>query len=46
MMICNLLVQVARLLALSHGEDELTPERWAQMRELEHSREQRVRVGK
>ena len=38
------LVQMARLLALSHGEAELKEEHWQQMRHMEHCRQQRQRI--
>ncbi|KAK9804871.1 hypothetical protein WJX72_009431 [[Myrmecia] bisecta] len=36
---------MARLLALSHGEATLSEQRWAQMRALEHTRQERLRVA-
>jgi hypothetical protein len=37
-------LQLARLLALSHGESGLTRERWASMQALEASRQQRMQA--
>ena len=37
-------LQIARLLALSHGEVELKEEHWQQMRHMEHCRQQRQRI--
>ncbi|KAG2495636.1 hypothetical protein HYH03_006236 [Edaphochlamys debaryana] len=41
----HLKLTLARLLAWSHGERQLTPQRWAQLLELEHAREARLRVA-
>ncbi len=41
---CHALVQLARLLVLSHGETTLTPQRWQELLQLEHAREARLRV--
>jgi hypothetical protein len=38
-------IQLARLLALSHGEKALTRERWSAMRALEERRRQRLAGG-
>lgn len=38
-------VQMARLLAISHGEGVLSRERWAAMRSLEERRRQRLAAG-
>jgi Mini-chromosome maintenance replisome factor len=37
-------LQLARLLALSHGETRLSAQRWAAMRALEARREARLRI--
>ena len=39
-----LCVQIARLLALSHGETQLKEEHWQYMRHMEHHRVQRQRI--
>ncbi|KXZ44175.1 hypothetical protein GPECTOR_71g536 [Gonium pectorale] len=41
----HLKLSLARLLVLSHGEAQLTPARWQQLLQLEHTREARLRVG-
>jgi Mini-chromosome maintenance replisome factor len=38
----HLRLNLARLLAVSHGEKELTPERWAQALEMENKRQERL----
>lgn len=38
----HLWLNLARLLAVSNGEKELTPERWAQALEMEHKRQERI----
>ncbi|GFR39843.1 hypothetical protein Agub_g339 [Astrephomene gubernaculifera] len=41
----HLKLTLARLLVLSHGEKQLTQQRWQQLLQLEHTREARLRVG-
>jgi hypothetical protein len=38
----HLWLNLARLLAVSHGEKELTPARWAQTLEMENKRQERM----
>ncbi|KAL4515627.1 hypothetical protein Ndes2437B_g07058 [Nannochloris sp. 'desiccata'] len=38
----HLWLNLARLLAVSHGEKELTPERWVQALDMEHRRQERI----